>query len=152
MPPETVDLAERLLLRDPDPAPLPAEVGAIPFDESSVQSLAQARCQTRKGFSKGHGQARDQRTGKRSDAKGAVGDGRRVRICKWVAQHRAVALHLKSPPRSVVMRRVSTQCQLSDSCCTALSRMSSRISEQEEEDINVLGRRRRYRGRRASRP
>ena len=43
MPPETVDLAERLLLRDPDPAPLPAEVGAIPFDESSVQSLAQAR-------------------------------------------------------------------------------------------------------------
>ena len=43
MPPETVDLAERLLLPDPDPAPLPAEVGAIPFDESSVQSLAQAR-------------------------------------------------------------------------------------------------------------
>ncbi len=38
-----MDLAERLLLPNPDPAPLPAEVGAIPFDESSVQSLAQAR-------------------------------------------------------------------------------------------------------------
>ena len=42
MPAEVVDLAERLVLPDPDPAPLPAEVGAIPFDESSVQSLSQA--------------------------------------------------------------------------------------------------------------
>ena len=31
------------MLPDPDPAPLPADVGAIPFDESSVQSLSQAR-------------------------------------------------------------------------------------------------------------
>jgi hypothetical protein len=40
---QIVDVAERLMLFDPDPAPLPADVRAIPFDESSVQSLSQAR-------------------------------------------------------------------------------------------------------------
>ena len=38
---QIVDVAERLMLPDPDPPPLPADVGAIPFDESSVQSLSQ---------------------------------------------------------------------------------------------------------------
>ena len=45
LPPPLRGLEERLMLPEPDAAPLPPE-GSMPFEEADVQSLAQARPQS----------------------------------------------------------------------------------------------------------